>query len=73
MRTRNSQRKIPIGSAVRLAIAAVENDRRPVDISVAGVDPAPGALILGTLLLFGLPCGLDRLQLGRTCAKEKGE
>ena len=35
---RKAQRKIPITSAVRMAIAAVEDDRRPVDMPVAGVD-----------------------------------
>lgn len=46
MNNRKPHRKIPIRSAVRMAVAAIENDRRPVDILVTGVDPSPGALDL---------------------------
>jgi len=46
MSTRQAQRKIPITSTVKMAIAAVEGNRSPVDIPVAGVDPSPGALDL---------------------------
>ncbi len=41
MKTRKPQRKIPITSAVAMAIRAVEDDRRPVDMPVAGVDLRP--------------------------------
>ncbi len=46
MMGKNRKSKNQVDSAVRMAIAAVENERRPVDIPVADVDPSPGALDL---------------------------
>lgn len=62
MKTRKPQRKIPIRSAVRMAIAAIENERRPVDMPVAGVDPSPGALDLPEM---EQPCSRRRPEVDR--------
>ena len=43
-RIRNS--KTPKRSVVAMAVAALEDSRRPIDLSITGVDPSPGALDL---------------------------
>ena len=43
---KNCNPKHPVESAVRMAIRAVEENRRSMDLPVTGVDPAPGALDL---------------------------
>jgi len=46
MSTRKQQRQIPIRSVERMAVAAIEGSRRPVDLLVGRVNPSPGALDL---------------------------
>jgi hypothetical protein len=46
MMEKNRKSKNQVESAVRMAVRAVEDDRSPLDIPVAGVDPSPGALDL---------------------------
>jgi hypothetical protein len=43
---KNRSPKNPVESAVRMAVRAVEDNRRSIDLPVTGVDPAPGALDL---------------------------
>ena len=53
MMGKNSNSKHPVESAVRMAVRAVEENRRSTDLPVTGVDPAPGALDLPET---GQPC-----------------
>ena len=46
MMGKNRNSKNQVKSAVRMAVRAVEDDPRPLDMPVDGVDPSPGALDL---------------------------
>lgn len=44
MRNQKIRPKIPMRSALDLAIGAIEGNRSSLDMPVVGVDPSPGAL-----------------------------
>ncbi len=46
MNNRKPQRRIPVRSAVKMAIAAVEGSGHPFDLDVRGLDPSPTSLDL---------------------------
>ena len=60
MIARKAQRKIPITSAVKMAIAAVEDDPNPLDMDLRGLDPAPTSLDLPEQKAYGGACPNSR-------------
>ncbi len=44
MNNRKPQRKIPVRSAVKMAIASVEGGVHPLDLNVRDLDPSPTSL-----------------------------
>jgi hypothetical protein len=67
---KNRNSKNLLNSAARMAVRAVENSSRSVDLQVTGVDPAPGALDLPDVAQPCSSCGrpaVDRCgQCGST-------
>jgi hypothetical protein len=67
MLTKKPQPKIPKEDALRMAVAAVEGNRKCLDMPVAGVDVSPSALDLPEELLRCRRCALPTVETCPTC------